>query len=124
MLLHWLCLQGNLVEETAVILPENPCIPSPCGPYSTCDIVERRPVCQCQPNYYGRPPGCRPECVMNSECSLSKACVHQRCLDPCPGSCGYNANCKATNHIPICYCIPGFTGDPFSGCQKSNNQRE
>lgn len=97
---------------------ENPCIPSPCGLFSECRVIENRPVCSCKENYYGQPPYCRPECTVNSECPQTKACMNQKCKDPCPGSCGYNAECRTINHAPVCYCLPGYSGDPFSGCQE------
>lgn len=101
--------------------PLNPCIPSPCGPNSECKIKSNRPVCSCLPNYFGSPPNCRPECIINSECPLTKACINQKCVDPCPGSCGYNAECQVINHVPICHCLNGFTGDPFTGCQQGTS---
>jgi hypothetical protein len=63
------------------------------------------------------PPSCRPECVTSSECPQDKACVREKCVDPCPGTCGLNARCKVLNHNPICTCSPGYTGDPFIQCQ-------
>nr|CAD7425818.1 unnamed protein product [Timema monikensis] len=98
--------------------PENPCQPSPCGPYSQCRISNRHAVCSCQTNYVGTPPGCRPECVVSADCAQDKACVNQRCQDPCPGTCGLNARCQVVNHNPICSCAPGLTGDPFARCIK------
>lgn len=94
----------------------NPCQPSPCGPNSQCREVNGQAVCSCLPNYSGSPPACRPECVVSSECAQDKACVNQKCVDPCPGTCGTNANCHVRNHSPICSCAPGYTGDPFSRC--------
>jgi hypothetical protein len=94
----------------------NPCQPSPCGPNSQCKEVNNQAVCSCLPNYIGSPPGCRPECVVSSECSYDKACTNQKCVDPCPNTCGQNAKCRVNNHSPICYCMDGYTGDPFSRC--------
>lgn len=94
----------------------NPCQPSPCGPNSQCREVNKQAVCSCLPNYHGSPPSCRPECVINSECSINKACVNQKCIDPCPGSCGLNAQCQVINHSPICSCKSDETGDPFTRC--------
>lgn len=64
----------------------------------------------------GSPPNCRPECTINSDCPSNKACMNQKCRDPCPGSCGLGANCAVLNHIPICTCPEGYTGDPFANC--------
>ncbi|KRT79967.1 hypothetical protein AMK59_6534, partial [Oryctes borbonicus] len=96
--------------------PINPCNPSPCGPNSKCREINEQAVCSCLPNYMGSPPGCRPECVVSSECPPNKACVNQKCIDPCPGTCGINTNCAVVNHSPICSCKHSFTGDPFTRC--------
>ena len=93
-----------------------PCLPSPCGPNSECRVVNGGPSCQCRPSYIGSPPNCRPECTVNSDCSPSQACMRAKCGDPCPGSCGSNAQCTVLNHVPICSCFEGYTGDPFSNC--------
>lgn len=95
----------------------NPCQPSPCGPYAQCRAVGDQAQCTCLPNYIGAPPQCRPECVTNSECAFNLACIRQKCADPCPGVCGTNAVCHVLSHAAQCYCSPGYTGDPFSGCQ-------
>lgn len=39
-----------------------------------------------------------------------------KCRDPCPGSCGQNADCTVFNHLPACTCANGYSGDPFSHC--------
>jgi hypothetical protein len=68
--------------------------------------------------YIGTPPSCRPECVVSADCPQDKACLNQKCKDPCPGTCGQNARCQVVNHNPICSCPPGHTGDPFNRCFK------
>lgn len=99
-------------------MPEirNPCTPSPCGPNSQCREINQQAVCSCLPDYMGSPPTCRPECISSSECSLTKACVNQKCIDPCPGTCGLSAKCQVVNHNPICSCPPRYSGDPFIRC--------
>lgn len=96
--------------------PKNPCQPSPCGPNSICQVVNDHAVCSCQPEFVGAPPTCRPECMVSSECAQNKACINNKCRDPCPGTCGINARCQVVNHNPICSCSSGFTGDPFVRC--------
>lgn len=96
----------------------NPCQPSPCGPNSQCREFNEQAVCSCLPNYQGSPPNCRPECVVNSECTQDKACVQQRCVDPCPNTCGIEAQCSVKNHSPVCACRNGYTGDPFTQCTR------
>lgn len=101
------------------ILPSNPCNPSPCGPNAACREHNGAGSCSCLPEFHGDPyVGCRPECLMSSECSFDKACLNMKCVDPCPGSCGINAECHVINHIPECSCLPGFTGDALSICKE------
>lgn len=97
-------------------MPQDPCLRSPCGPNSQCRNVNSQPVCSCLPNYIGSPPNCRPECVVSSECTEDRACINNRCADPCPNTCGIGAQCTTKYHNPICACPPGFTGDPFTRC--------
>lgn len=94
----------------------NPCVPSPCGPNSQCRDIGGSPSCSCLPDYLGNPPNCKPECSINPECPSNLVCIRQKCVDPCPGSCGLNAQCSVVNHIPICICADGYTGDPFASC--------
>lgn len=100
-----------------------PCVPSPCGPYSVCRVVNEHAVCSCQSNYIGTPPACRPECMISAECPLNRACINTKCQDPCPGTCGLNSRCQVVNHNPICSCTPGFTGDPFTRCEKEERKQ-
>ncbi|KAF0298053.1 Neurogenic locus notch 1 [Amphibalanus amphitrite] len=107
------CPDGYRARE-----PVNPCFPSPCGPYSECRVLNGGAACSCKPTYIGAPPQCRPECVVNSECSNYLACIQEKCVDPCPGKCGLNAQCSVRSHNPRCTCLPGYTGDPYSRCVK------
>lgn len=76
-------------------------------------------LCTCLQNYFGDPySNCRPECTMNSDCPRNKACSNQRCVDPCPGTCGQAATCDVINHIPTCTCPTGTSGDPFVACRE------
>lgn len=95
---------------------QNPCSPSPCGPFAQCREIEGSPSCSCLPGYLGRPPHCKPECISNYECPSHLACIDQKCKDICLGACGENANCRVVSHSPVCQCLPGFTGDPFLRC--------
>lgn len=98
-------------------VPLNPCNPSPCGANAVCKERNNVGSCSCLPEYFGDPyTGCRPECVQNSECDRSKACVNNKCKDPCPGVCGINAECIVQNHAPSCNCISGYTGNPAESC--------
>lgn len=105
--------QNDFVPENT---PQNPCVPSLCGPNARCEVINGHASCACLSNYFGSPPNCRPECTINSDCISSKACIRNRCEDPCPGSCGFNAQCHVYNHVPICTCYDGYTGNAFSQC--------
>lgn len=96
--------------------PIDPCSPSPCGPYSICRITSGHAICSCQEQYFGTPPFCRPECMVSSECMPNKACINQKCVDPCIGACGNSAKCTVVNHNALCSCPPNYTGDPFVHC--------
>lgn len=98
------------------VTPINVCVPSPCGPYSQCQQRGESPSCTCLPNYIGSPPNCRPECTTNSECPTNRACINEKCRDPCPGSCGILTQCSVLNHTPMCKCLDGYTGNPFTVC--------
>lgn len=104
----------------------DPCQPSPCGLFSQCRKSKNIAICSCLPSYVGSPPSCRPECVVSADCALNKACSSQKCKDPCPGTCGFNARCQVVNHNPICSCTTGFVGDPFIRCifEESKNSKD
>lgn len=91
----------------------DPCNLNPCGPNARCN----NGICICLPEYQGDPyVGCRPECVMNTDCAHDRACVRNKCMDPCPGTCGRGALCSVYNHVPICTCSAGMTGNAFVQC--------
>lgn len=113
------CLNNTLIQRYIIIVSDEkrePCKPSPCGPNSQCTDNNGQAVCSCLPQFIGTPPNCRPECLVNSECGSNRACVNQKCVDPCIGTCGRDAQCKIIHHSPICSCANGFTGDPFIYC--------
>lgn len=93
-----------------------PCYPSPCGPNAACKSIGGSPSCSCLSTFSGVPPNCRPECVSNSECASSLACINNKCHSPCTNVCGENAECHVVNHSPQCFCQIGLVGDPFVRC--------
>ena len=96
----------------------NPCSPSPCGFNADCTNLNGAARCSCLPNFFGDPySACERECTVNADCTRVEACKNFHCIDPCPGLCGANANCKVINHIPTCTCQEGYQGDPFTSCQ-------
>lgn len=58
------------------------------GLYAECRANGETPTCSCLPNYFGSPPNCRPECVVNTDCPSDKSCIAEKCRNPCEGSCG------------------------------------
>ncbi|KAJ8890112.1 hypothetical protein PR048_009619 [Dryococelus australis] len=112
--------QACIPLPVTVPKPEDPCRPSPCGPNTQCRISDGVAVCVCLPGFEGNPngAGCRPECVLSSDCPRDKACMNTKCVDPCPGVCGYGARCVVINHSPVCSCPPPTTGDPFTECKE------
>lgn len=102
--------------------PIDPCLPSPCGPYSECYANRGHAICSCKKEYFGSPPNCRPECMVSSDCMPNKACINEKCSDPCVGSCGTNAKCTVVNHNALCSCPPNYVGDPFVNCAYENSK--
>ena len=95
-----------------------PCDPSPCGVNAFCRERLGTAICECLPDYRGNPyEGCHPECLINSDCSKSQACIRKKCQDPCIGTCGIGAICTVTNHVPVCSCPYTTVGDAFNLCQ-------
>ncbi len=115
------------LKITADYVPEKltPCIPSPCGPNAICKEQNGVGSCTCIEEYLGNPyEGCRPECTLNSDCPSNLACIRNKCLDPCPGTCGQNADCQVVNHLPSCTCRNGYSGDPYNYCNLRQNERK
>lgn len=99
--------------------PLTPCSPSPCGFSARCFERNGAGSCVCLPDHVGNPyEGCRPECVTSADCAPNLSCIQNKCKDPCPGTCGRNAECRVISHIPSCNCLSGFEGDPFTSCHQ------
>lgn len=110
-----------------VILPVAPLVPHPppsdscalssCGFNAKCSVQEGVAVCICSLNHYGNPyVACRPECIIDTDCPRYLDCVRNRCIDPCPGTCGVGALCEVLNHQPTCTCPNGYSGNPLQRC--------
>ena len=116
---EWNWRKENLNENFALLATEilTPCSPSPCGSNAICRELNGVGACTCAPEYVGNPyEGCRPECVLSSDCPSHLDCIRSKCQDPCPGTCGQNADCQVINHLPTCTCLSMYTGDPFRHC--------
>lgn len=106
----------NIAYEDVTTQRPVSCTPNPCGPHSSCKIINNNHVCSCLPDMKGSPPNCAPECLVHSDCSAYLTCINNKCKDPCVGSCTSYSECKVVSHTPICSCMNGYTGDPFTSC--------
>ena len=107
------CTNGQCVD---------PCVQF-CSADATCKVIDHVPTCSCPPGWRGdgRQSGCvKLQCLENIDCSASQSCVNGNCVDVCSlsGACGSNSDCKTLNHIPLCSCQNGFSGDPRIGCSR------
>lgn len=96
-----------------------PCSKIQCGLNAICQDVDNKALCSCLPDFYGDPTKeCKPECLMNSDCSPHEACINRKCTDPCQQSniCGLNAVCLCSDHTVSCLCPDGYMGDPLIQC--------
>lgn len=101
-----------------VATPVDPCDPTPCGSNAQCKVSRNNAAaCICESGYFGNPyESCRPECVVHTDCAYNQACLKNKCVDPCPGTCGVSAVCQVINHVPSCSCTTGYTGNPYAYC--------
>lgn len=113
----------HFISAIVIVVPDNttaqPCSPNPCDPNAPCDTYGNQfATCGlCNGPDALNNPACRPECMLSSDCPFDKACFRHRCEDPCPGSCGVNAECSVYQHDPICRCTNGFIGNPYEHCK-------
>lgn len=107
-------------DRVSVVEHKDPCYPSPCGQSTICRSSSDKAICECIHGYYGNPysTGCHPECTISADCPWNRACSNLKCIDPCPGVCGYGAICNVVNHSPICSCPTPTEGDPFVQCHE------
>jgi hypothetical protein len=102
-----------------------PCTPSPCGIHANCREQNGVGACFCDQDYVGDPyQGCRPECILNSDCPSNLACINNKCKDPCPGTCAQNAVCQVINHNAMCTCNVGYSGDGYRYCALQKDERK
>ena len=99
--------------------------PCGCGLNARCEITNHRPVCICEPGFYGDPElACLPRgCQSDSECKETHACRSGECTPVCGPEglpCGGNADCTGIAHKPICTCPVGLDGDPYVTCSSKS----
>lgn len=59
------------------------------------------------------------ECSSNNDCPYNKACINEKCLNPCTNTdirCGRGAECLVQNHLANCVCPAGTQGNPIISC--------
>lgn len=118
------CISNDDCPSTAACI-DNSCR-SPCDNIRACGVnaecltVNHEASCRCPSRTIGDPlKSCTAiECDDSNDCADTEACINFKCINPCllDNVCGSNADCFALNHIGICTCKPGSTGDPHLGC--------
>lgn len=105
---------------------KDPCATESCGELAICHVKMHMPVCECPKYFIGDPfVKCEmPECMMNDDCPRNKTCLANRCIDPCNGTCGTQAECNVIDHSAICTCMAGYTGDALTACHKGNTTND
>lgn len=92
-----------------------------CGRNAECNARNHNADCSCKAGFAGDPKiGCRKiECQTDKDCSNDKLCDQNMCKIAClvGRPCGENALCTAENHKQVCYCQPGYSGDPRVRCE-------
>lgn len=100
------------------------CDKHPCGRQAECVGKNHQPTCSCALGFFGDPlEGCqRKECDTDTECSEDKVCDRNMCKIAClvKNECRENSICSSEKHKNVCYCQPGYTGDPIKGCTEIN----
>lgn len=67
--------------------------------------MDHEPKCACLENYFGDPYiGCRPECLENSDCPSTRACIQNKCEgNLCAGVvCDEHSGCVEANGKTSC----------------------
>lgn len=120
--LHYRISNKNKVIFLLENEEKNSSLSSPCGPHGVFRQINNNIICSCEPDFIGKPPYCRPQCILSNECPFDLACENNKCIDPCRNSCGVNADCLVINHSPICTCKADYTGNPFTVCMKNQSK--
>ena len=90
----------KLLEIDVIARVVHPCNPSSCGMNAECFENRGAASCSCILDYVGNPyVECKPECTVNPECPRDKACINNKCGDPCPGVCGAHATCSVISLV-------------------------
>jgi len=60
-------------------------------------------------------------CISDDQCAYDKQCYNGECVPPCLLSdpCAPTAKCYGDNHRAACQCPPGYFGNPFDKCERT-----
>ncbi|CAB4059878.1 unnamed protein product [Lepeophtheirus salmonis] len=97
-----------------------------CGNNAICTAQNHRALCKCPPGFAtDSQSNCYEyECLRNSDCPFDKACVSEKCINPCKNTlCGTRAECSVEYHKPICKCPKGLQGSPYIECKNVECKR-
>ena len=109
-----------------------------CAKNSKCQVnragLRKSVYCECISGYSGDPYNeCRldvfnvPKCTNDDSCDNNLKCYEGKCIDPCEmnqACASSGALCRTINHRPICYCPPGYAGDPTVLCVKDECKQD
>ncbi|MPC93754.1 Cadherin-related tumor suppressor [Portunus trituberculatus] len=99
----------------------DPCLQdSPCASSAKCSVNQHEVECSCSSGEHGDPKvACLAiGCLSNDECPPERACINQKCQDPCkPNPCGLGALCINQDHNFTCSCPLGHHGRPTIACR-------
>ena len=94
----------------------DPCLQDACGPNADCARSGQRAICTCRSGYLGSPYSRYTRVMVEMVMTMLMARSGCR-ANPCqPGICGAGAECKDVGGRPVCECLPGHQGNPYSGC--------
>lgn len=126
------CLSNNecptdkrCVNEQCV----DPCLyDNICAPRAECKAQNHLAICKCLPGLIGNPySDCKPEilaeCIYDTDCPSTLACINSKCVDPCHvlEPCNLPSKCKVIPSAPvrtmICICPEGYISSGSGTCK-------
>lgn len=107
----------------------DPCIyENTCSPRAECKASNHMAVCKCPPGLVGNPyidcrPEIQPQCVYDTDCHSTLACIDSKCKDPCIAlePCSLPSRCQVIPSSPvrtmICICPEGYISSGSGTCK-------